>query len=358
MASIQRIKGRKRWRVRWREGGRGTPEHASPWVESKAEAEAELRAIEARLAADKTIKQRAGIPLDDLVGKWAKHQRERTRPRSERYIEEGQRTLLALIKAKGWARTSDVGHADDLPINTFRLLRALLRFGRDRHDQPVSVRSLVAPDTKRRKEGGRTLISDERAAELVSAAADWSDGNGAIADLVATYGHRPESLVHLTVGSVALLAYMPLPKRGKPPQQIAWLTLRVKSGDIHRHPLLASSAAKLAKAAAGRADREPLFVNHLGEPWSSGQAFSAWFHHCVGKGTGIYRLKDRAITRLLAAGVDLATIASMTGHRDPVVLMRYAHTNEAKQAAALDALEKFGVDDVCTPKSHKSGKRS
>ena len=51
--------------------------------------------------------------------------------------------------------------------------------------------------------------------------------------------------------------------------------------------------------------------------------------------------KRRAITRLLAAGQDPATIASITGHRTPAVILTYARTNEERQQSAIAAIERL-----------------
>lgn len=59
----------------------------------------------------------------------------------------------------------------------------------------------------------------------------------------------------------------------------------------------------------------------------------------TGRTPGIYQLKRRAISRMLAGGLDVATIASITGHRTPAGLLTYARTNEDRQRAALAVLD-------------------
>jgi hypothetical protein len=78
-----------------------------------------------------------------------------------------------------------------------------------------------------------------------------------------------------------------------------------------------------------------------------------WYHQ-VGENVtkdrpGIYNLKRYAVTRLLSQGLDVATIASITGHRTPAVILTYASTNYEQQKAAVAALEKISVYPRCTP---------
>jgi integrase len=81
---------------------------------------------------------------------------------------------------------------------------------------------------------------------------------------------------------------------------------------------------------------------------------NCWYHQ-IGEFVtpdkpGIYHLKRRAISRLLAKGIDPATIASMTGHRTPSIILAYARTNEERQRVALAALEVLSVTPVTPQK--------
>jgi hypothetical protein len=168
-----------------------------------------------------------------------------------------------------------------------------------------------------------------------------------LAHLVATYGHRPQSLAMLRVESVELT---PAPR----------MKLPVKSGDTIRHPLLPETAELLARA-IGKRKTGPLLLDPLGKAWTSGAKASAWFWHQVGADTGekdkekrkpaigIYQLKCYAISRMLDLKLDLKTIASITGHRTPAVLLRYARTNETRQLAALSALAGIQVSQISAP---------
>lgn len=177
---------------------------------------------------------------------------------------------------------------------------------------------------------------------LLERAGRYSADLAAAGYLIATYGHRPESLVRVTCGDVRL--------DDRPPT----IAMPVKSGDRIRHPLTAATVAVLRPLVAGRPAAAPLLLRPDGEPWANGDALAVYWYHQVGERVtpdrpGIYHLKRRAITRLLAAGQDPATIASITGHRTPSVILTYARTNDARQQAAIAALEKIG-DTPVSPK--------
>ncbi len=342
MSSIQRIKGRRRWRVRWREGGRGSPLKPSPWFDSLADAEDYQRKLDARLNARKVASNRLTIPLDELVERWANRQQERQRPRSERYVRESRRTLLALIAERGWQTTEDVTEPD-CPLGTFRLLKALLRYARDYHQQIIAPMALLPPDRPRRRRAKPALLTMEDAIHLVAEATRWSPADGAIAHLVAIYGHRPQSLVGLPCSAVAY-SFVGTNEAAAAPQ-MGFLTLPVKNGDVVRHPLLPGSLELLVPLLRGRRAGDHLFRSHTGKPWSTGQAYSAWFHHSVGKGRGVYLLKRFAISLMHAGGLDVPTISSITGHSTDTVL-KYLATNDYLQQQAMTIIARNGVAGV------------
>lgn len=51
--------------------------------------------------------------------------------------------------------------------------------------------------------------------------------------------------------------------------------------------------------------------------------------------------RHTAVTRMLQAGKDLATIGSITGHTDKTLILRYGHASEESRAQAMDVLENF-----------------
>lgn len=55
--------------------------------------------------------------------------------------------------------------------------------------------------------------------------------------------------------------------------------------------------------------------------------------------------RHTAVTRMLQAGVDLATIGSITGHGDATMILRYGHATTESQKRAMSVLENFaGID--------------
>ena len=44
---------------------------------------------------------------------------------------------------------------------------------------------------------------------------------------------------------------------------------------------------------------------------------------------------------MLQAGVDLATIGSITGHTDKTLILRYGHATSESRGKAVSVLEKF-----------------
>jgi len=348
VASIQKIKDRNRWRVRWREGGRGSPMRSSKWFDSKKEAMAELKAREDQLAARKTAN--ALIPLEELIRRWENRQRERRQARNGRYIEESARTMRRVLRENKWRYCSDVRELD-LGPGAFRLMRALLRYGMTHHGQTVHHLALVAPDRQRAKRTPAPLPSLEDVLHMIEKARRWSAGNGAIAHLVAVYGHRPESLIKLTTDAVER-SYVGLTPAGGPVGQ-AWLTLKVKGGREVRHPLLPATVEILAPVIAQAAPGGVIFRKHhldpkkkfKPQPWKYGRDWSSWFRKSIGEGRGIYRLKCWAITWMFAGGLDVETISSITGHSTDTV-RRYLRTNEAKQQDALAVIARSGVIGV------------
>jgi hypothetical protein len=235
-----------------------------------------------------------------------------------------------------------------LKIGPWRLAKACLRWSRIYLGQPIDAGAIGRRPHRSATKPQRDLLTDAEVSELIDRAAAAGGHCGRLlAHLVATYGHRPQSLVGLTIGSL---------EDGDPPR----LTLPVKSGDTIRHPVLPETVG-LIRRAIGRRKAGPLLLDPLGKAWTSGAKASAWFWHQVGADTderdedkrkpavGIYQLKCYAISRMLDLKLDLKTIASLTGHRTPAVLLRYARTNETRQLAALSALATYQVTDKSAP---------
>jgi site-specific recombinase XerD len=333
MPWLQRIG--KGYRVAWRDGGRGAPIRTGQVWPTKADAAEHLRAMQREALLSRPVQRGVRLSLADVLERWL-HSRRRDRNASDAYLAKARATLGRLIEAKGWQVPSDIT-ADSLGgagIGALRLVRALLRYA-DSLDQPIDRRALRVrpPPTVRRPEP--ELLSDDEVQALIDRAGEWGRPHEALAHLIATYGHRPHSLAALVVGDLDLAA--------------GTLTLRVKAVGGRRewrHPLLPQTLALLRPVAQGRPDDAPLLISHLGGRWRDGQAIAQWWYDSVGaevlgradRRCGVYQLKAYAISRMQRLGLDLRTIASITGHSSIQALSRYLRTSEERQRHALATL--------------------
>lgn len=55
--------------------------------------------------------------------------------------------------------------------------------------------------------------------------------------------------------------------------------------------------------------------------------------------------RHTAVTRMLQAGCDLATIGSITGHKDKTLVLRYAHASNESRDRAMGVLEKLATSE-------------
>lgn len=345
MASIERHGAG--FRVIWRDGGKGSTPKKSKVFGTKGEAKAEKRAVEARLAARTAIAQASAIPLAELIERYLADVAARGRG-AHNYAEDCRASMTKLAKARGWETAQDVtmGNVGVLKTSQHRYLKSVLRYA-SRIDQPLDHRLLTLRAPARKRKPVADLITPWQRLALFARARRFGADLVLAAHLVATYGHRPESLAKTKVGDVE----MPDPARG------GWIRLEVKSGDTIRHPILPRTARMIARVTAGRTVDAPLILrpaeaacshkrhsDFSGEGWPCGNDLSIYWYHQVGERVtpatpGIYHLKRLAISSLLSAGLDVATIASITGHRTPAVILTYARTNESRQRAALRAME-------------------
>lgn len=309
------------WRVCWRDGGRGSPIRKSGTFATKALAAAELDARAAKQAANRAPRSLV-IPWSEVRARWLLHLKEQGRTAD--YQEKARTTLERFTGS--WATTADATPAamGALSIGPWRMAKACLRWARTYLAQGVDHAAIARHPRRQVMRPTPDLLADAEVRRLVDKARKLGGASGELlAHMVATYGHRPQSLVQLRVADVDL-------RRGR-------ITLPVKSGDTIRHPILPATVA-LFKKAIGRRRDGPVLLSPTGAPWLNGQRASAWFWHFVGEGIGIYQLKSYAISKMLAGGLDLTTAASITGHRTPTVLLRYARVNETRQRKALKVI--------------------
>jgi hypothetical protein len=322
MPSLER-RGRK-YRVRYREGG-GL--RSTPWRAGRDAALDDLDLVSARLAAHRPAGPRT-MSWAELVERWRQDLALRA---GERWRLEAPRLALALGERHGWRRAADVRaeHLAGMGRGQVILVRAVCRYANLRLGQASDQQALAMPRSATRRRPRTDLLSDQQVAAAQALADRWGPGPGLLVHLVATYGHRPQSLVGLHVSAIDRVA--------------GTLTLQVKSQDEVRHPVLPATLERAGQAAGGRDQGEPLILSHLGRPWRRGCDAAGWYYHCVGpevhpQRPGVYELKRWAISRMLGAGLDLATIASITGHRHLPTILRYARTHEDRQRAALAVL--------------------
>ena len=354
MPSASIVKHGKKYRVIWREGGRGSQRHVSEGFKQKSGAEAERERIIERLRAAEPLGNRTLVPIGEVLNRWLLS-RKAERNSTDLYLAKSRKCLGALIKAKGWSTTKDVTRESvaGTKRGALRLLRAMLTHAKT-YDQPTDPHVWDIPMPPRPDRPKAALLTDDQVADLLAEAAVWSPSNGVLAHLLATYGHRPESLAQAKVGDVDLDA--------------GTIELPVKSiGKMRRiqHPLLGDTVSAIRPICTGRPKGAPLFINHLGQPWETGQAIAQWWYDSVGRevlgkdhrACGIYQLKRYAISRMSAFGQDLATIGSFTG-QTPETVMKYMRTNEARQQAGLETMKPAGVTQVSSKPAKEAAEAS
>lgn len=325
MASIEKL-GPRCYRVRWREGGRGTPQHSSERFETRRQAEQYAEQIAARAVAHRRPEGLALTGLQ-LAERWRVHLQ--SAGRSERYCQMAPDLVSVAIGTLSLA-TMKVETLRALGLGKRRVIQACLRWGASELKAAIPPACLKLPTGPRAKRPAPDLMPDEVLDRIQVAADAVSAHLGAIVHLVATYGHRPQSLARLRIAD----------------HDAGKLRLTVKGGDVVEHPILAETAKRLKDCAGDRPTGERLFLDaRTGLPFTDGHGIAMLYRSCIGRSRwkpepGIYALKRRAISHMLGLNLDPATIASITGHRRPDVLLRhYARTNEERQKAALLALK-------------------
>jgi len=317
MASLYRTP--RGYRLEWRaDGQRHTRLYAT-----KSEALPAKRNIEAKLAAKHTARRGGALTLAQLIDQWLD-----SRPQTYRHHDEAAMRLL-LARHPGWTAPGAITRDDllALPIGHYRLLRAALRYGAAM-GQEVPESLLQSQRRRSPATPAADLITDDQVAAAQASADRWGPCYGLAVHLVSRYGHRPASIVACTVASLS-------------DQR---LTLPIKGGDIHRHPVLPETATRWLAAGGSRPPDAPILIHSGGCPWKSSTSLTSWYYHHIGTvhhpdDPGIYALKRYAITRMLDRGIDARTIASITGHRTPsLILDRYSRTRDDRQRRAIDAI--------------------
>jgi integrase len=332
MAWIERASGG--WVVRWWTAGRGSAKGKSEVYPNQDMAKREKKRIAVQLDARAPLGDHLRLlPWNEVVQRW--HD---TRP-AGRY----RTTASEAMNRLPWKTVRDATPAALRAFNVFnlRIVRSVLFYAQSDCDQPVDPRLLLVTPAPRKRKPEKALYDDAKVQSLVDACAATAQGTGALAHMLATYGHRAENLVRLTCSAVNL--------------DQGTITLTVKGGDEVQHPLTMQTLELLRPLIhrRGAGPAAPLFPNHLGVAWSTGQEFASWFHgiHKV----GYYQAFKRwAISRMLrpttagGLGLDAKTVAAITGHRTVSLLLNtYARTSEPLKAAAIAALSAVAVPPRC-----------
>lgn len=342
----------KGYRVVWWTAGRGSQRAKSETFDTKKRAKQELDAIRLEQRAAKPLGNRLVVPPPEAWRRWLIELKTRKRPAAKTYLAFIKTVHRRRLKGKRigtWTLVAALPWSA-IAASDFRVLHAWVRWSVRQLGQAVPTKLLTMKPPGEIRRPRATLLTDQQVAALLAAARMIHPADGALAGLLADYGHRAENLVGLTVAAIE-------PAAGT-------LTLAVKGGDVVRHELLASTLAELAPLMKGRKATDPLFVGHLGRAWASGKAFGAWWYHevadpALARGEiakaqrGVQNLKRYAISRFLGLGLDVETIASITGHRTKTVLLRYARTNEHRQRAAIGALAAAKAGNGGTPVAPK-----
>ncbi len=338
MAYLEAVAGG--YKVRWREGGRGSPLLASLVIANEAEAEDERADIEGRVNARRAISRSRALgpamPLIDIAHRWsaAKLADRKIKPI---YANRTVKLFRQLSKDLGWKTVADITPAE---VDRWRLLnngkngrlgatiRAVLHWAADR-GQPVPEGTWVALRPARAPRRARKPLPAAKDIKRWSKRADSiSPDAGALVHCLATYGWRPITAAKLQVRDLNL-------RRGE-------ITLRdlKGGGDDLVHPLLADTVARLRKLCAKREPTDPLFLDpRTGAAWmgedDETHGMSEWWANHMDDHRGIYDLKRQAISTMLARGLAPQEVALFTGHKSLSQVLTYARTNEERARAAL-----------------------
>jgi integrase len=341
------VKKSKGWHVKWRECGQGSAVKTSPPMETKREAIAYMAKLAALESAKETTPDPCRpIPLAELVERHILTRPTHTPDQTARarYDQKDRQAFNRLLADHPrWRLASDITRTDyqALTFSRRRLAKTILKLARA-HNQATDQTILHLRPPTRPRAPKPDLLTPQQIAQIQEKADTWGPGTGLTIHLLATYGHRPESIATLPQS-----AYNPATQT---------LTLQIKGGDTHRHPILPATAHRIQTTQKHLTTilkrpltpLDPLCPTHYNTPghyWPKGESIAWWYRKAIGQQIhpqtpGIYQLKRQAITRLLSnLKNDSRTVASITGHRTPSLLLdTYAQTNEERQRTAIATL--------------------
>lgn len=324
------------WRWIWSEAGVRHRSHTYP---TRALAEGDLPVIQARVEAARSARGPV-ISWQRLADLYIAHLH--SQERSARYIAGARRNLEIIAERHHLNDTRGLTYTvmTGLSISHLRTARAFLRWATSAHRQPIDRAALDYRRPRRRSHSAtqRPIIPADRVRLLIRAAAEWCPSAAVIAHLVATYGHRPESLVRVRLQDLVLDA--------RPAMLNLYHVKRHR--DVLRHRLTRRSITVLralldARISHGRQPDEHLFRSNADLPWPDGNTFSTAWYHRIGTAfapewPGIYELKRYAITSMIDRGLSAAQISAINGLA-PATVHTYVRTGDEHQQQVIAALE-------------------
>lgn len=328
MATIEQAG--KRWRVRqFADGKLRTVASCS----TKADAEIILRRIEEEERARAKTPRGSMLPLGEVLTRWriAKVAEDK----DPLHIKATERRVRTIAFRQNWQTTTSI---TAMAVSNYRTaggspracacIAAVLRWARDTLDQHVDAKALVAlkPGSTKRKPR-RPLLAPEAVQAIERLASGQSQSAGTLVHCLSTYGWRPITAARLTVADFDAVG--------------GTVTCRVKGGDVVRHKLLPETIGRLRWLVAEAKPSDPLFRSPLTDAgWclTGSQTISQWSRDHLR--VRVYDLKRYAITTMLNKGISPQDIAQFTGHRTIAQVLRYAQSNEERQAATLAILGK------------------
>lgn len=198
-------------------------------------------------------------------------------------------------------------------------------------------------------------------------AAATTIGDRTLVRIAAATGARRGQIVGLRWSDVDADAGLVTFSRNIVKQDGGWTAKELKSGNLVRVSVDPGTLAVLAECAADQVARAELAAVDLdpdpfylardlagAEPWYPDTATSRWRQIAQAAGLDGVRLHDLRhahATELIAAGVDVATVAARLGHASPAVTLRiYAHpVTAADRAASEIAGRLLGADGGSDP---------
>jgi integrase len=126
----------------------------------------------------------------------------------------------------------------------------------------------------------------------------------------------------------------------------------VKNGEARSVPMNDTLTMVLKSARVNCAEGEQVFRNQRGQPYRSYRtAFERAVHQAGIRDFTFHDLRHTFASRLVMAGVDLATVKELMGHKHITMTLRYAHLSSDHKRAAVKKLDK-------TPSNFHNGPRA